>query len=113
MSKEPREYWDQQAPAYASDAGHRRFGRFLDLYEESCWRYIEPVLPVAEGSTILEVGCGTGRWVTRLAPMGYHVVLADLSPTMIEQARDKVERLGLGDRVVGYHVLDICDMCAF
>jgi ubiquinone/menaquinone biosynthesis C-methylase UbiE len=112
MVKEPREYWDQQAPAYASNAGHRRFGRFIDLYEESCWRYIEPVLPVIEGSMILEAGCGTGRWVMRLASMGYHMVLSDLSPEMIKQARDKVEQLGLGDCVTGYHVLDICDMYA-
>jgi len=47
-----------------------------------------------------------------LAPMGYHMVLSDLSPEMIEHARDKVERLGLGDRVAGYHALDICDLHA-
>ena len=104
--------WDQQAPIYASDEGHRRFGRFIDLYEESCWRYIEPVLPETEGSLILEAGCGAGRWVARLAPMGYRMVLSDLSPEMINYARDKVERLGLSDRVAGYHVLDICDMHA-
>jgi 2-polyprenyl-3-methyl-5-hydroxy-6-metoxy-1,4-benzoquinol methylase len=80
MSQEPREYWDQKAPAYASNAGLRRFGRFMDLYEESCRHCIEPVLPAIEGSAILEAGCGTGSWVTRLAPVGYHVVLADLSP---------------------------------
>ena len=109
-TKDPREHWNQQAPIYASDEGHRRFGRFLDLYEEGCWRHIEPVLPRIDTSVILEAGCGTGRWVIRLAPMGYRMVLADLSPEMIRQARDKVERLGLSDHVAGYHVLDICEM---
>ncbi len=107
-----REHWDKQAPEYASDAGHRRFRRFLDLYEESCWRYIEPALPAVEGSLILEAGCGTGRWVFRLAPMGYQMVLSDLSPEMVRRAQERVERLGLSDRVVGYHVLDICEMQA-
>ena len=107
-----REHWDQQAPIYASDQGHRRFGRFLDLYEKSCWRYIEPVLPQVEGSLILEAGCGSGRWIVRLVRMGYRMVLSDLSPEMIQQARGKAERLGLSDRVEAFHVLDICDMHA-
>jgi SAM-dependent methyltransferase len=101
---DPRLQWGQQAPIYASDEGHRRFGRFVDLYEESCWRYIEPMLPEIEGSF--------GRLVVSLAPMGYRMVLSDLSPEMIRYARDKVERLGLSNRVASYHVLDICDMHA-
>lgn len=107
-----REHWDRSAPVYASDEGHRRFGRFLDLYEEGCWRYIKRVLPAVGSSVILEAGCGTGRWVVRLAPLGYRMVLSDLSPEMVRYAREKVERLGLGDRVAAYHVLDICDMHA-
>ena len=105
-----RKYWDQQASIYASEEGFRRFGQFLALYEQSCWRYIEPILPETEGSLILEAGCGTGRWVVRLAPMGYRMVLSDLSPEMIRQARDKVKRLELSDHVAGCHVLDICEM---
>jgi SAM-dependent methyltransferase len=111
-TQDPREHWDRQAPIYASDEGHRRFGRFLDLYEAGCWRYIEPALPEIEAGTILEAGCGTGRWVVHLAPMGYRMVLSDLSPEMIRRARDKVQRLGLSDRVAAFHVLDICDMHA-
>jgi ubiquinone/menaquinone biosynthesis C-methylase UbiE len=110
MTKGPREHWDKQASVYSSDESFRRFGRFLDLYEENCWRYIEPVLPKAEGSLILEAGCGTGRWVLRLAPMGYQMVLSDLSPEMVRHARTRVERLGLSGCVSEYHVLDICDM---
>ena len=79
-ARDPREHWDQQAPIYASTGGHRHFDRFLALYETDCWRYIESVLPPAAGSLILEAGCGTGRWVYRLAPMGHHLVLSDLSP---------------------------------
>jgi SAM-dependent methyltransferase len=82
----------------------------MDLYEESCWRYIEPVLPYVDASMILEAGCGTGRWVVRLAPMGYRMVLTDLSPEMIKHARGRVEQLGLSQHVAAYHALDICDM---
>ena len=107
MTKDQREYWNQQAPIYASSL---KFHQFIELYEENCWRYIETVLPEVEGSTILEAGCGTGRWVVKLAPMGYRVVLSDLSSEMIQQARTKVERLGLSDCVKAYHTFDLCDM---
>jgi SAM-dependent methyltransferase len=100
-TQDPREHWDRQAPIYASDEGHRRFDRFLDLYEAGCWRYIEPVLPDIDAGTILEAGCGTARWMMRLAPMGYRMMLSDLSPEMIRRAREKVQRLGLSDHVAG------------
>lgn len=109
-TRDLRRHWDRQAAIYASDEGHRRFRRFLDLYEESCWRYIEPALPGVDASVILEAGCGTGRWVLRLAPRGYRMVLTDLSPEMIQNASDKIEQLGLSQYVAAYHVLDICDM---
>jgi SAM-dependent methyltransferase len=105
-----REHWDKQAQTYASDMGQGGYRRFLDLYEDACWRYIEPALPQIDGSLLLEMGCGTGRWVFRLAPLGYRMVLSDLSPQMIQGAREKISRLGLSDRVDSYHVLDICDL---
>ena len=110
--EDPVEYWDEKAATFASGERRRRSGRFRGLYEECCWRYIEPVLPPINDSLILEVGCGTGRWVFRLAPMGFRFVLADLSPEMIRHATEKVKERGLGERVIAYHALDICDMQA-
>lgn len=89
ITKDQREFWDQAATVYASGEGERRFGQFIALYEESCWRYIKTVLPEIEEGMILEAGCGTGRWVVQLASMGYRVVLSDLSPEMIRHARAK------------------------
>ena len=66
MTKDQREYWNQKAPIYASSL---EFHQLIELYEENCWRYIETVLPEVEGSTILEAGCGTSRWVVKLAPL--------------------------------------------
>ncbi len=39
-----------------------------------------------EGSTILEIGCGTGRISNTLAMSGYHVTGIDTSATMLRQA---------------------------
>lgn len=111
-TEDPREYWDKKAATFASGERRRRSGRFRALYEESCWRYIEPVLPPIKDSLILEAGCGTGRWVFRLAPMGYQVALSDLSTEMIRHAAEMVKKQGMSDQVAAYHVLDICDMHA-
>jgi SAM-dependent methyltransferase len=110
MSDDLRKHWDQQASFYISEEGIHRFAKFLELYEANCWHHIEPYLPSADGAKILEVGCGAGRWVYRLAPMGYHMTLSDLSPEMIRSAKERVEALGLIDRVDGFHELDITDL---
>jgi ubiquinone/menaquinone biosynthesis C-methylase UbiE len=110
MSEDLRKHWDQQASVYASDEGVHRFKKFLELYEANCWQHIEPFIPPVDGAKILEVGCGTGRWVYRLAPMGYQITLSDLSPEMIRFARERVEELGLLQRIDGFHVLDITDL---
>jgi len=103
-------FWDKKAAFFASKERQNRNRRVGELYEETCWRYIKPVLPSIENSIILEAGCGTGRWVFRLAPMGYRIELLDLSEEMIKYAREMVEQKGLSDFVTGYHALDICKM---
>ena len=39
----------------------------------------------------LEVGCGTGRWLTELCWAGRHVFGLDLSPAMLSQARPQLK----------------------
>ncbi|MCP4119981.1 MAG: class I SAM-dependent methyltransferase [Desulfobacteraceae bacterium] len=103
-------YWDSKAQFFASGERRQKTRRMSDLYESGCWRYIEPLLPPMESGTILEAGCGTGRWVYRLAPMGYDLELMDFSGEMIRHAEAQVNQQGLGERVSAYHVLDICNM---
>ncbi|KQP66043.1 class I SAM-dependent methyltransferase [Methylobacterium sp. Leaf112] len=45
------------------------------------------------GSSVLELGCGTGRIVIALAERGYGVFGVDLAPAMIQRAAMKCERL--------------------
>jgi SAM-dependent methyltransferase len=51
------------------------------------------------GSPILELGCGTGRVLLPLARQGYRITGLDISPSMLDAARVKVDAEGLGDRV--------------
>src|SRR5512138_558049 len=57
---------------------------------------------IQEGQHILDVACGTGRGTVGLAqavgPTG-QVDAIDLSDAMLAQARDKIEKLGMGKRV--------------
>ena len=107
--KTAREQWDSLAKSRLESMQRKERIRTTNLYEEACWRFIEPLLPAGEGR-ILEAGCGTGRWVFRLAPLGHRIVLADFSPEMVRLAARQVEQRGVSGRVEACHVMDICNM---
>jgi len=52
-------------------------------------------LPLASMGTVLDVGCGVGRWSRRLASHGGRVTGVDLSPTMVAEATRRTEIAGL------------------
>jgi demethylmenaquinone methyltransferase/2-methoxy-6-polyprenyl-1,4-benzoquinol methylase len=57
---------------------------------------------IQEGQHVLDVACGTGRGTVGLAQAvgdSGKVDALDLSEDMLEQARAKIEKLGLSDRV--------------
>lgn len=49
-----------------------------------------------DGSSILEMGCGTGGHALQLARRGYMVTGLDLSPSMVSRANDNAKRAMLG-----------------
>jgi SAM-dependent methyltransferase len=53
----------------------------------------------APGSSLLELGCGTGEDAIHLAKSGHRVLATDASPRMIETARRKAEAAGVADRI--------------
>ena len=55
-------------------------------------------LTAAPHATVLEIGCGIGRWTRPLARRGFDVVGLDLSPVMIAEARLRARRDGVADR---------------
>jgi SAM-dependent methyltransferase len=66
----------------------------------TAWLSERGVLP---GATILDAGCGTGRYAGELARRGYAVEGVDRSPELIETARQSVR----GDASVSFRVGDI------
>jgi cytosine/adenosine deaminase-related metal-dependent hydrolase/ubiquinone/menaquinone biosynthesis C-methylase UbiE len=53
-------------------------------------RYLPLLLPEVRGVDVLDVGCGTGRWLSHLAPKHPHSLRGmDASPEMLREARRK------------------------
>lgn len=72
----------------------RREAQAADLVATS------PLLKVAEGTRVLDLGCGPGLHVVPMARHGARVTGVDLSPAMLERARLACERAGARTRLV-------------
>ncbi|PWV93766.1 methyltransferase family protein [Paenibacillus cellulosilyticus] len=72
------------------------------------WHYMRSSLP-AQGH-ILDIGAGPGKYSMALAQHGYEVTLADLTPRLVDIARDKAEELGLTEQFRGFHVADATNL---
>jgi SAM-dependent methyltransferase len=93
----PRQYWEARARRYATvDDGlpavcaygmPRFYNRYVDVLQR---RALAPWCAVAPGTSVLELGCGVGRWTRHFVRAGATVVGVDLSPTMIGEARARV-----------------------
>lgn len=87
-----RKYYSWRASNYDAGAG------FEVEHHAEALRLAE----VQEGQRVLDVACGTGRGTVGLAqavgPKG-RVDALDLSEAMLDQARAKIEKLGLSNRV--------------
>ena len=95
---EARAYYDDFSGWYERGRG-RGYHAMLDDIE------VEIARPFAEGGRILELGCGTGLILQRLAPLAREAVGIDVSPGMIAKARER----GLDVRVGSVTDLDLDD----
>ncbi len=89
-----RRYYDELSASYDAHRQHR-YHQMVDDLE------VEITLPYARGHRVLELGCGTGRILSRVAPVAREAIGVDLSPHMAEHARAR----GLDVRVGS-----VCDL---
>ncbi len=88
-----------QAPWYQTLFGEE----YLRLWEpalppERTAREVEQIVELLEmrdGSRILDLCCGQGRHAIPLAQRGYRVTGLDLSPTLLDKARDRAAAAGV------------------
>jgi SAM-dependent methyltransferase len=86
----PEAYWDRAAATYDRDFTGTLIGQ---TRRHSVWRDLERVFHA--GQRILELNCGTGEDAIHLAARGIQVLACDISPRMIQLAREQVTAAGL------------------
>lgn len=82
-------FWDKAAPKYAASA-------IADLagFERSIARVKDYLSPQSQ---VLELGCGTGTLALALATTGASITATDISPQMIEIAKEKAKNQGVSN----------------
>lgn len=83
--KDSAALYDAFAPDYDAvfaEPNHRK------AYDSVAWHYVERSLPQTPG-LIVDVGCGTGRWIGRLLSRGHRVIGVEQSPEMAKLLRSK------------------------
>lgn len=80
------------------------------MFEIERW-FIEQNLPGS--GTVIDVGGGPGRFAIEIAKLGRDVVLTDITPKHIEQAKELATQEGVAERFVDYQVLDVLDLSQY
>ncbi|WP_312111963.1 class I SAM-dependent methyltransferase [Brevibacillus reuszeri] len=75
------------------------------------WHYMKQHLPGS--GTVLDIGAGPGKYSLQLAKAGYRITLADLTPKLVDLARQKATEFGLLHQFQGFHVADARDLSHF
>jgi SAM-dependent methyltransferase len=74
--------WEQHAAQWIAWARTSRH----DGFWEGTWPALRQLLPPPAGGAVLDLGCGEGRAGRELAKLGYRVIGADRSPTLVRAA---------------------------
>lgn len=72
------------------------------------WHYIKKYLPL--NGEILDNGAGPGKYSMQLASEGYKVTLTDLTPRLVEVAKNKAHELKIEQNFNGFHAADARDL---
>jgi SAM-dependent methyltransferase len=81
-ARDNKTYYDEFAAWYENERHHGYHAMIDDLE-------VDLVTPFCRGRDVLEVGCGTGLILTRVAAVAATAVGVDISPGMLEGARDR------------------------
>jgi len=90
-----RKKWDEHAERY--DEWYKTFHGAVEHHVD--WELLKGYLPKDRNAKILDAAGGTGRITLPLAKMGYSVTLCDISPGMLNVAKQKLLSEGVLDRV--------------
>jgi len=91
-------YWNERFRHYGESRGTFKaicsygmpylYNKYIDLVQKKAFRSALNAL-MLEGKSVLDIGCGTGRWCRMLAEKGAFVTGADISEEAIALAQQK------------------------
>ena len=100
-----RHYWEERArrfagvedglPAVCSYGMPRFYNAYIQATQR---RALAPLLRVDARDTVLDVGCGVGRWSLAMAARGADVTGIDLSQSMVAEATRRAAARGVSSR---------------
>lgn len=99
-----RDYWDRRPCNVRHSTSPKGSREYFDEVEERKYR-VEPHIPAFadftrwRGRRVLELGCGIGTDTVNFARAGAHVTAVDLSQESLDLAAQRVDTLGLAERV--------------
>jgi SAM-dependent methyltransferase len=96
----PRDFWTRLAKDFGESdltsfapvlhpGTPRWFNKAIDRLQNRAWSRTLKYCSLSPGARVLDVGCGTGRWVRRLEEQGLSVVGIDQSSEMLSLARKR------------------------
>lgn len=96
----PKEYWDGVAEKFRSSDGSGLapvlhpdapawFNQLIDNLQFRAMRRALEIAELETSSRVLDVGCGTGRWIRRYEEMGFRVSGLDATLGMLHTARER------------------------
>jgi SAM-dependent methyltransferase len=104
-----RAYYDAYGPEREWDrletTSHGR-NKYL-IHRRLLMRYLTP------GMSILDIGCGPGRFALDMLRAGATVSLGDLSGVQLNAAVKRIHDAGLGDHLTDAVEVDMCDLSRF
>lgn len=102
MLNQPKEFWDMRSKSYDQTSG----GVYASAYDRTAAKAIQYLDPSCR---VLDFACGTGIVTLRVAPRAAFVRGIDISPGMVEIAREKAAAQGLSN--VEITNTDLFDPC--
>lgn len=91
MIEDVQRLWDSQAARFDDEADHG----LRDPAVRAAWAaLLLPLMPTTP-ATVVDLGCGTGSLAVLLAEAGHDVRGVDVSPRMIDVAREKAATAGV------------------
>jgi len=85
------EHWDKRASTFDDEVDH---GLVAPAVRAAWTRRLSTWLPEPP-ARVADLGCGTGSLAVLLASCGYEVTACDISPEMVQRARDKAVAAGV------------------